>query len=116
MFGICRLRWHRENGLMNKYKRRWFPTKPICEGGARGFTIVGLQEVKPALFLLLYGNLFAFILMCLEILIRKTLIWYKDKKYSDRWAFGRNQWHTNIVSIRNSHGKSRSNSFEQVQY
>lgn len=29
---LSRLRWQRENGLMNRAKRRWFPKKPDCEG------------------------------------------------------------------------------------
>lgn len=76
---FCRLRWHRENGLMNRSKRRWFPKKPICDGGTRGFTIVGLQEVKPALFLLLYGTLLAFVLMYMEIATQRAMVWYNDR-------------------------------------
>lgn len=40
---------------MNRAKRRWFPKKPLCEGGTRGFLIVGIAEVKPALLFLLMG-------------------------------------------------------------
>lgn len=62
-----RLRWQRENGLMNKFKRRWFPKKPLCDGGARDFRTVGLQEVKPALFFLLIGTAVSVLLMLIEV-------------------------------------------------
>lgn len=71
-----RIRWQRENGLMNKQKRRWFPKKPICEGGARGFTTVGIQEVKPALYLLVFGTLFSILLMFVELFAHRAEIWW----------------------------------------
>ncbi|XP_031620817.1 glutamate receptor ionotropic, delta-2-like isoform X2 [Contarinia nasturtii] len=74
-----RLRWQRENGLMNKYKRRWFPKKPICEGGARGFMTVGLQEVKPALYLLLIGTSLSLAFLLLEIVIYYLIRFNKKK-------------------------------------
>lgn len=52
---------------MNKQKRRWFPKKPACESGARDFMTVGLQEIKPALYLLIFGTFLSFIVMLVEI-------------------------------------------------
>lgn len=53
---------------MNKYKRKWFPRKPICDAGSRGFQTVGLQEVKPALLYLGIGTGISFFIMIGEIL------------------------------------------------
>lgn len=83
---VYRIRWQRENGIMNKYKRRWFPKKPICEGGARGFLTVGLQEVKPALFLLLYGSAMSLGLMFIEICMHKAILWSNRNKVPQQWA------------------------------
>lgn len=73
---VFRLRWQRENGLMNRVKRRWFPKKPICEGGAKDFITVGLQEVKPALYLLIIGTSLSLILMFAEIVMHKATFCY----------------------------------------
>lgn len=53
---------------MNKYKRRWFPRKPICDAGSRGFQTVGLQEVKPALLFLGIGTGISLFIMIAEFL------------------------------------------------
>lgn len=69
---------------MNKFKRRWFPKKPICDGGVRDFRTVGLQEIKPALFLLLIGVSLSVIIMlielCTHMLMQRT--WRKRIKAS----------------------------------
>lgn len=83
---VYRLRWQRENGIMNKYKRRWFPKKPDCEGGARGFITVGLQEVKPALFLLLIATALSLALMLIEICMHKAMLQCKRSKVPQQWA------------------------------
>lgn len=54
---------------MNRAKRRWFPKKPICEGGSREFLTVGLQEVRPALMLLSLSMGLSLTLMILELCI-----------------------------------------------
>lgn len=71
---------------MNRLKRRWFPKKPICEGGARGFMTVGLQEVKPALYLLLIGNALSVLLMLVEMCMHKVIIWSNANKAPQHWA------------------------------
>lgn len=78
-----RLRYQRENGLMNRAKRRWFPKKPICEGGVRGFTTVGIAEVKPALLLLLMGMGASFGVLFVEWLV-KIISDQRKKKRSRR--------------------------------
>lgn len=55
---------------MNKYKRKWFPKKPICDAGSREFQTVGLQEVKPALLFLGIGTGISLFMMIGEILYR----------------------------------------------
>lgn len=76
-----RLRWQRENGLMNKSKRRWFPKKPICEGGTRGFLTVGLQEVKPALELLAIGTGASLFIMIIEITVNLIQVWLHKRRF-----------------------------------
>lgn len=63
-------------------KRRWFPKKPICEGGARGFQTVGLQEVKPAIIFYVVGIAVAFGIMLLEVIYLRlsTLLRERSKK------------------------------------
>lgn len=63
-----RLRWMRENGLMNRVKRRWLLKKPVCEGGNRDVRVVGLQEVRPALILLMIGYSAAMFLLLFEFI------------------------------------------------
>lgn len=53
---------------MNRVKRRWFPKKPVCEGGARDFITIGIAEVKPALVFLLMGMGVSFAILLLELL------------------------------------------------
>lgn len=69
-----RLRWLRENGLMNRVKRRWLLKKPICEGGNRDVRTVGIQEVKPALILLLMGIIISFIILIIETILKRIRI------------------------------------------
>lgn len=78
-----RIRWQRENGLMNKQKRRWFPKPANCEGGAHGFTSVGIQEIKPALYFLLFGTLFSMLLVFVELFAhRMAFLWSKHHNSS----------------------------------
>lgn len=71
---------------MNKYKRRWFPKKPDCDSGVRGFLTVGLQEVKPALVLLCIGNGLAFALLVMEMLIHNAMLSCIRNKVPHRWT------------------------------
>lgn len=77
----CRLRWHREVGLIAHEKRQWLPNKPICEGGIQEVRTVGIQEIKPALYLLLFG----FVASTLILLIECT--WVKLNMRASRKRF-----------------------------
>lgn len=66
---------------MNHMKRHWFPKKPICEGGVRGFTTISIAEVKPALIFLVMGFATSFVLFIFEVLA-KIAVDYK-KRYDD---------------------------------
>lgn len=68
---------------MNRSKRRWFPRKPLCEGGARGFKTVGIDEIKPAVFMLLFGFAAALGLMLAEIAFanRQNIIRYRKREF-----------------------------------
>lgn len=74
-----RIRWQRENGLMNRVKRRWLPTKPVCERGIRQVRAVGIQEIKPALYVLLFG-----IVIPLSICLTESL--YHRAACAKRWV------------------------------
>lgn len=110
-FLLLRLRWQRENGLMNRAKRRWFPKKPNCEGkchlasyrkignernsfvcvlfpgGGPRFLEVGLQEVKPALELLAIGFSLPIFILIIEILMKRAIEWTKrnEKAVQRNW-------------------------------
>lgn len=58
--------------------------QPICEGGARGFITVGLQEVKPALYLLLIGTSLSLLMMFVEVFISKTTHWCDKHKILEK--------------------------------
>lgn len=90
---------------MNKFKRRWFPKKPLCEGG-RGFATVGLQEVKPALILLFIANGVALILMFMEICIHKAMISYNHTKVPLRLASMHSKFKEKYQHGKNMHMKS----------
>lgn len=53
--------------------------KPICEG-SRGFRTVGLQEVKPALYLLIIGTAVSMVLVLIENIIHNANVRHKKKK------------------------------------
>lgn len=47
--------------------------------------MVGLQEVKPALILLSFGTLLSLLLMILEIMIHKSVLWAREKDKKTHW-------------------------------
>lgn len=61
-----RLRWQREVGLMDRYRRIWMSKKPKCDAGSGGFVSVGLVDVLPAAHALLAGAALAAALLLLE--------------------------------------------------
>lgn len=58
---------------MKRDEIKWIPKKPDCEGGRRGFMTVGLNEIKPAAFLLLMGYGVSILFLGAEI-IQKLLV------------------------------------------
>ncbi|CAH2236516.1 ionotropic receptor 75a-like [Pararge aegeria] len=66
----ARLRWQREVGLMDRFRRIWMSAKPKCDAGSGGFVSVGLADVLPAAHVLLAGALLAVLLLLLERLAR----------------------------------------------
>lgn len=81
---LLRLRWHRENGLMNKIKRRWFPKKPMCEGGSRGFVTVGIAEVKPAIIFYIVGTGVSSAILIIEIILHKLVLMMEKEKIKQK--------------------------------
>lgn len=65
---------------MNRVKRRWFPKKPNCEAGVRGFMTVGIAEVKPALLFLLMGMGVSFFILFIEWLTNICSARYRKKR------------------------------------
>lgn len=70
---------------MNRLKRRWFPKKPNCDSGVSDFMTVGLQEIKPALYLLVAGTLFSLLLMFVEIFVYKIIQRWKSNQDQERF-------------------------------
>lgn len=72
-----RIKWFKETGLMKHDESKWIPKKPDCEGGRRGFMTVGLNEIKPAIILLVIGYGVAVLFLGAEViqnfLLRKKL-------------------------------------------
>lgn len=64
-----RLRWQREVGLMDRFRRVWMSARPKCDEGGGGFVSVGLADVLPAAHALLAGALLAAALLPLERLL-----------------------------------------------
>lgn len=77
---MSRLRFQRENGLLNREVRKWFPKKPLCESNANKIAPVGLQEAKSAILILVHGIWIAIVLCALEILIRRFQTFIKQLK------------------------------------
>ncbi|XP_055300052.1 glutamate receptor ionotropic, kainate 2-like [Sitodiplosis mosellana] len=65
-----RIKWQKEIGLMKRDELRWIPTKPDCKGGLSGFVTVGLNEIKPAVILMLFGYGLSLLVLGVEILFR----------------------------------------------
>lgn len=80
----CRLRWQRESGLIAREKRRWLPNKPICEGGIQEVRTVGIQEIKPALYLLLFGFVASFAILLIECAWNKLSMRLSRKGFPTR--------------------------------
>lgn len=74
---------------MNQQIRRWLPKKPICTG-AYEFTPVGVQEVKPILYVWLIGTALSVLLIFVEMIIQKVTVQNnKEKKIQindEKWA------------------------------
>ncbi|CAH2107908.1 unnamed protein product [Euphydryas editha] len=62
----ARLRWQREVGLMDRFRRVWTSARPQCDAGRGGFVSVRLADVLPAARALLAGALLAAALLLLE--------------------------------------------------
>nr|XP_026501542.1 glutamate receptor ionotropic, kainate 4-like [Vanessa tameamea] len=67
----ARLRWQREVGLMDRFRRVWMCARPKCDAGRGGFVSVGLMDVLPAAHALLAGAMVAAALLPLEKLLRR---------------------------------------------
>lgn len=65
---------------MKREEIRWFPSKPKCDAGSRGFVTVGLQEIKPAVFLLLSGYGLSIIVFIVERILRKLFTFVDQRK------------------------------------
>ncbi|CAH0714087.1 unnamed protein product, partial [Brenthis ino] len=65
----ARLRWQREVGLMDRFRRVWMSSRPQCDAGRGGFVSVGLVDVLPAAQALLAGMLLAILVLLAERLL-----------------------------------------------
>lgn len=62
-----RLLWMREVGLIYRTRAKWLAKKPVCEGDGRDFTIVGLREIYPLIYVYLFGAIISMLIFCVEI-------------------------------------------------
>ncbi|XP_023934974.2 ionotropic receptor 75a-like [Bicyclus anynana] len=75
----ARLRWQREVGLMDRFRRIWMSSRPKCDAGSGGFVSVGLVDVLPAAHVLLAGALLAALLLLLERLAHAATNSYRSR-------------------------------------
>ncbi|XP_028169819.1 ionotropic receptor 75a-like isoform X3 [Ostrinia furnacalis] len=66
-----RLRWQREVGLIERSRRIWLAARARCDAAGAGFISVRLSDVLPAVQVLLYGTLFAVVLLFIEIAVKR---------------------------------------------
>lgn len=64
---------------MKRDELRWTPSKPVCEGGLSGFVSVSLDEIKPAVILVLFGYGLSILILGFEVLSRNMRCKYQKK-------------------------------------
>lgn len=64
------MRMH-EHGLTERENTRMYTRKPRCIGGAGNFITASLIDTKPALLVLLWGYLAAFLAFAIELVIKR---------------------------------------------
>lgn len=57
----------REIGLIFQIKSKWLPKKPACESDGRDFTIVGLREIYPLIYVYTVGIIISMGIFCAEL-------------------------------------------------
>lgn len=62
-----RILWMREVGLIFRTRVKWLMKKPMCEGDGRDFTIVGLVEIYPLIYVYIFGIIISFSIFCVEL-------------------------------------------------
>nr|AXF48863.1 ionotropic receptor IR32 [Lobesia botrana] len=61
-----RLRWQRETGLMDRWRRTWLAGKTRCDAASGGFVSVGIIDVLPAIHVLVTGMAASLLLLASE--------------------------------------------------
>lgn len=88
-----RLLWMREVGLIYRTRVKWLPKKPACEGDGRDFTIVGLREIYPLIYVYLFGSIISMLIFCVEICsIRCGPLLKQSKQYARKQTILLNNW------------------------
>lgn len=72
----------REHGIQGRENSLLYTKKPTCHGRGGSFLSIGMVDVTPAFLFLLWGFLFAIIILVLEVLT--NFCWDRYYKYRDR--------------------------------
>lgn len=77
--GLFRLR---EHGIQARENDHLYTKKPVCHGIGGAFVTVGLVDVKPALLVILWGFLFAFLIFLGELFGKRWMDKCRRKRQS----------------------------------
>lgn len=67
-----------EHGLQDRENSRMYTKKPKCAGRAGNFVTTSLVDTKPTLLVLLWGILFAFVTLLIEIAVNRLRQHYEN--------------------------------------
>lgn len=68
-----------EHGLQERENSRLYTRKPKCSGGGGHFVTASLVDTGPAMLVLVYGYVFAIILLISEVLVKRLSVAFKSK-------------------------------------
>jgi hypothetical protein len=77
-FCLCRARWLKETGMVDREYKRWFSQKPKCDANSQGFVSVRIKDFYPTLVVLSIGIICSAVLFILEFVYHKI-------KYGTYW-------------------------------
>lgn len=71
----------REHGIQDRENAQLYMRKPKCSGSGGNYITVSLIDTEPAMLILIWGMLFALLVLTIEYLIKWHLfVWAKIKQ------------------------------------